>query len=175
MKIWSTGCSWTYGTGLLQPTDETYDSYIMKHVSDDDSWRLCKTRYSDAGHSNEYIFRTAIEIAEKMNKEEDVLLVQWSSPFRHEMVSTEGYVFYAPFDFVDTKFLYGRKNELYSTIGPKHINIDEFRKIGETKYKNIVVDVGQKFMNETYMELMSYSMQVSLYHLLKSIYKTHLT
>lgn len=167
MRVWSTGCSWTYGTGLKYPSNETYDSHIMKYVCNVGD--IYTYKYSDAGHSNQYIFRTAIEIAEKMNKEKDVMLVQWSSPFRQEVVTTEGYTYYLPFDFIDTKFLYGRKNELYNTIGPSNMNIDEFRKIGETKYKTIITEMGQKFMNKSYMELMSYNMQISLYHLLKSI------
>ena len=167
MKVWSTGCSWTYGTGLKFPSNETYDSHIMKYVCNVDDNYLYK--YSDAGHSNQYIFRTAIEIAEKMNKNEDVLLVQWSSPFRQEMVTTDGYAFYAPFDFIDTKFSFGRQNELYNEIGPQHLTIDEFRKNGEIKYKDIINQIGKQIMNKTYLELMSYNMQISLYHLLKSI------
>jgi hypothetical protein len=167
MKVWATGCSWTYGTGLSIPVNEMYHSIMIQHIIKDEyNW---KYNYSDAGHSNQYIFRTAIEIAEKMNKEEDVLLVQWSSPFRQEMITTEGYALHAPYDFVSTKFLYGRQNELYETIGPKNIHIDEFRKIGETKYKDIIIKMGKLFMNDTYMELMSYNMQISLHHLLKSL------
>jgi len=167
MRVWSTGCSWTYGTGLKFPSEETYVSHITEYVFND--CHASYYKYSDAGHSNQYIFRTAIEIAEKMNKEEDVLLVQWSSPFRQEIVTTDGFAFYAPFDFISTKFLYGRRNELYNTLGPKDIDKDEYAKIHEQRYKNIVTEFGQKFMNETYMELMSYNMQISLYHLLKSM------
>lgn len=167
MKVWSTGCSWSYGTGLKDPSNETYDSHIMKYVTNiGNDYRY---KYSDAGHSNNYIFRTAIEIAEKMNKDTDVLLVQWSSPFRQEVITTDGYGFHLPFDFVDMKFSYGRKNELYSTIGPKHIHIDEFKKIAETKYKDIVTEMGKKFINKNYMELASYNMQISLFYLLKSL------
>ena len=167
MKIWSTGCSWTYGTGLKFPSEETYDSHIMKYVTGIGYEQ--KYKFSDAGHSNQYIFRTAIEIAETMNREEDVLLVQWSSPFRQELITTDGCAFYAPFDFLSTKFLYGKKNELYSTLGPKSISKDEFDEIYGKKYKNIVQQIGKQFMNEVYMELMSYNMQISLYHLLKSL------
>lgn len=164
MKVWSTGCSWTYGTELNNPSTETYDSCIMKYVDNNQNYNECK--YSDSGHSNQYIFRTAIEIAEKMNKKEDILLVQWSSPFRQEMITTEGYAFYPPFDFCSLKFLYGRKHELYNI---NDFGIDDFRKIEENKYTDIIKKIGKNFMNENYMELISYNMQVSLYHLLKSI------
>jgi len=167
MKIWATGCSWTYGTGLDFPFNETYDSLMMQHITNNKyHWEY---NYSDAGHSNQYIFRTAIEIAEKMNKEEDVLLVQWSSPFRQELVSNSGSAFYAPFDFCSLKFLYGSNHRLYSELGPKNINIDDFRKIEEDKYMDTVKRYSKLFMNDTYMELMSYNMQISLHHLLKSL------
>lgn len=167
MRIWSTGCSWTYGTGLKDPSNQTYDSHIMRYVCNVGNNYIYK--YSDAGHSNQYIFRTAIEIAEKMNKEEDVLLVQWSSPFRQELVSKSGSAFYAPFEFVSLKFLYGLNQEKYNSLGPKNVNIDDFRKMEEDKYLDTIKKYSKLFMNETYMELMSYNMQICLYHLLKSI------
>lgn len=167
MKIWATGCSWTSGVGLKTPQYESYHSYVMQHISDTPpDW---KYNFSDAGHSNEYIFRTAIEIAEKMNKNEDVLLVQWTSPFRQELVTTDGIAFYSPFDFACLKFLYGNKYELYYEEGLGNINVDDFRKIQENKYISLVKQYSKTFMNEAYMELMSYNMQISLHHLLKSI------
>jgi hypothetical protein len=167
MKVWATGCSWTSGAGLQDPSHESYDTNIRKYVSDIIHWG--EYNYADAGHSNQYVFRTAIEIAEKMDKDKDVLLVQWTSPFRQELITTDGYSFYAPFDFITTKFLYGSKHELYYKLGPTDISVDEDMKNGQKKYKDIVQQIGKKFMNQNYMELMSYNLQISLYHLLKSI------
>lgn len=167
MKIWAVGCSWTYGVGLKYPSFETYDTHIINYIRNEQKYWECN--YSDAGMPNQFIFRNAIEIVEKMNKETDVLLVQWTSPFRQEMITTDGYAFYPPFDFASLKFLYGRNNELYDTLQLNNIQIDDFRKIGESTYKDIIKKIGKNFMNENYMELMSYNMQISLYHLLKSI------
>jgi hypothetical protein len=167
MKVWATGCSWTSGVELEYPWDESYHSRIMQHITDTTpAWGY---NFADAGHSNQYIFRTAIQIAEKMNKNEDVLLVQWTSPFRQELVTTDGVAFYSPFDFASLKFLYGNKHELYFEQGPENIHIDDFRKIQENKYMSVVKQYSKTFTNETYMELMSYNMQISLHHLLKSI------
>lgn len=167
MKIWATGCSWTSGVGLEFPSAETYDSCIINHIGNRQTrWEY---NYSEAGHCNHYIFRSAIEISEKMNKDEDVLLVQWTSPFRQELITNDGCAFYAPYDFACLKFLYGNRHELYSTIGPKDIHIDDFRKIQNKKYLDVVKQYSKTFMNETYMELVSYNMQISLHHLLKSI------
>ena len=167
MKVWATGCSWTSGVELEHPWGESYHSCIMQHITDTTpTWEY---NFADAGHSNQYIFRTAIQIAEKMNKNEDVLLVQWTSPFRQELVTTDGIAFYSPFDFASLKFLYGNKHELYFKQGPENIHIDDFRKIQENKYMSLVKQYSKTFINETYMELMSYNMQISLHHLLKSI------
>ena len=166
MQIWSTGCSWTYGTGLDYPSYEAYDSHIIKYVNGINAY---KYKYSDAGHSNQYVFRTAIEIAEKMNKDTDVLLVQWTSPFRQELVSKSGSAFYAPFEFVSLKFLYGLNHEKYNSLGSKNVNIDDFRKMEEDKYLDTIKKYSKLFMNEAYMELMSYNMQISLHYLLKSL------
>jgi hypothetical protein len=167
MQVWSTGCSWTYGTGIQFPSENTYITHVIKHTGGDSL--NYKFKYADAGHSNQYIFRTAIEIAEKMNKDTDILLVQWSSPFRQELVSNSGSAFYAPFEFTCLKYLYGLNHELYTTIGPKNIHFDDFRKMEEDTYMDIVKKYSKSFMNETYMELMSYNLQISLFHLLKSI------
>jgi hypothetical protein len=167
MKVWATGCSWTSGVELEYPSNESYDTNIRKYVSDLNHWG--GYNFADAGHSNQYVFRTAIEIAEKMNKEEDILLVQWTSPFRQELVSNSGSAFYAPFEFICLKFLYGLMNEKYDILGPKNIHIDDFRKMQENMYMDVVKRYSKLFMNETYMELMSYNMQISLHHLLKSL------
>jgi hypothetical protein len=167
MKVWATGCSWTSGAELQYPSHESYDTNIRKYVSDLNHWG--EYNLADAGHSNQYVFRTAIEIAEKMNKEEDILLVQWTSPFRQELITTDGIAFYAPFEFASLKFLYGNKFESFPLIGPKNISVDDFRKTKENQNLEFIVKYSKKFMNETYMELMSYNMQISLHHLLKSI------
>lgn len=167
MKLWATGCSWTSGAELEFPSFETYDSCMINHIGNEQKYWECN--YADAGHSNQYIFRTAIEIAEKMNKEKDVLIVQWTSPFRQELITNDGIAFYAPYDFACLKFLYGNKNELYYEKNSKNMSIDEFREIKEKQYMEVVKQYSKTFMNESYMELMSYNMQISLYYLLNSI------
>lgn len=166
MQVWSTGCSWTAGAELDDASYNSYDSLIIKYVGGINEYIY---KYADAGHSNQYVFRTAIEIAEKMNKDTDILLVQWTSPFRQELVSKSGSAFYAPFEFVSLKFLYGLNHEKYNRLGPKNIHIDDYRKIQKDKYIDTVKQYSKLFMNETYMELTSYNMQVALHHLLKSL------
>lgn len=162
MKVWSTGCSWTSGVGLQDCATESYDVLVMENIFPN-HYNYWNFRFSDAGHSNQYIFRMAIEIAEKMNKEEDVLLVQWTSPFRQEIVTDEGYAFYSPYDFVCLKFLYGNRLENLKE------NKDEIDLKAVKKYKKAVESFTENFTNKDYMELMSFNMQVSLYHFLKSL------
>jgi hypothetical protein len=166
MYVYSVGCSFTEGTGVL--SGDTYTRLINMHFNPG-GWNYADYEYAQAGHGNQYIFRTAIEIAEKMDKENDVLIVQWSSPFRQELMSKEEYAFTAPFDFVNLAFKYGNKNKNFFRKNLETASIDDEFKIADDKYKDFVKQYSDNFMSPRYMEIISFSMQVSLYHLLNAM------
>jgi len=78
MKIVSVGCSFTEGTGVGRQNAYT------RHVAD-----LCGCEYEnygEGGHSNKYVFRKVVGLLKNWNKD-DILLVQWTSPNREEVVT----------------------------------------------------------------------------------------
>ena len=85
MKIISIGCSFTAGLGVLQ--EESYTSQLSKYI------KCSNNNWGAAGHSNQYIFRKTIEILEKWNND-DILIIQWTNPNRDEIITNEGYLFY---------------------------------------------------------------------------------
>ena len=100
MKVYSVGCSFTSGTGVHHKNN--YTSELGKLL------RYDTMNYGEAGHSNQYIFRKVIELLKNWNNN-DILLIQWTSPVRDEIITKEGHVFTSPFsDWCNYEFLYGK-------------------------------------------------------------------
>ena len=101
MNIFSVGCSFTEGQGI-GGREHSYSKHLSKKL---DAYHF---NFGEAGHSNKYIFRKSIELLKKWNKN-DLLIIQWTNPFRDEIASNEGFLFYPPFaNFVSLGFLYGK-------------------------------------------------------------------
>jgi hypothetical protein len=160
MKIISIGCSFTAGLGVLQ--EESYTSQLSKYI------KCSNNNWGAAGHSNQYIFRKTIEILEKWNND-DILIIQWTNPNRDEIITNEGYLFYPPYTYwCDLSFLYGRNPE----PGLKKAGIydkDTFEKEIIKNKQNFVLEYANNFYNKDYQNILSFCFQYSLYGLLKNL------
>jgi hypothetical protein len=164
MKLYSVGCSFTEGSGVGRANAYT------KHLAD-----LLNCEYDnfgESGHSNLYIFRKAIELIKNWNKE-DLLIVQWTSPIRQELVSSDGYMFYPPNNkFVSLSYLYGQnvKHEL-KVLG---LNNEEVEKEIHKKYLPILTEHSENFINEKYQYEISFGYQIALFNLLENLGYKHI-
>lgn len=163
MKIVSVGCSFTEGTGVGRQNAYT------RHVAD-----LCGCEYEnygEGGHSNKYVFRKVVGLLKNWNKD-DILLVQWTSPNREEVVTKEGYIFYSPFNnFLSLEFLFGQ-NVANNPIGKnftkeKHIEIIQ-------NYKKVLNDYTENLTNIDYSDTMSICYQISLFNMLENLGIKHI-
>ena len=161
MNIFSVGCSFTEGQGI-GGREHSYSKHLSKKL---DAYHF---NFGEAGHSNKYIFRKSIELLKKWNKN-DLLIIQWTNPFRDEIASNEGFLFYPPFsNFVSLGFLYGNNPmpEL-KKIGIEDKN-DYDKKILKEK-QNYLIDYCENFFNENYLIESSFCFQLSLFGLLESM------
>lgn len=163
MKIVSVGCSFTEGTGVGRQNAYT------RHVAD-----LCGCEYEnygEGGHSNKYVFRKVVGLLKNWNKD-DILLVQWTSPNREEVVTKEGYIFYSPFNnFLSLEFLFGQ-DVANNPIGKnftkeKHIEIIQ-------NYKKVLNDYTENLTNIDYSDTMSICYQISLFNMLENLGIKHI-
>jgi hypothetical protein len=163
MKIVSVGCSFTEGTGVGRQNAYT------RHVAD-----LCGCEYEnygEGGHSNKYVFRKVVGLLKNWNKD-DILLVQWTSPNREEVVTKEGYIFYSPFNnFLSLEFLFGQ-NVANNPIGKnftkeKHVEIIQ-------NYKKVLNDYTENLTNIDYSDTMSICYQISLFNMLENLGIKHI-
>jgi hypothetical protein len=163
MKIVSVGCSFTEGTGVGRQNAYT------RHVAD-----LCGCEYEnygEGGHSNKYVFRKVVSLLKNWNKD-DILLVQWTSPNREEVVTKEGYIFYSPFNnFLSLEFLFGQ-DVANNPIGKnftkeKHIEIIQ-------NYKKVLNDYTENLTNIDYSDTMSICYQISLFNMLENLGIKHI-
>lgn len=163
MKIVSVGCSFTEGTGVGRQNAYT------RHVAD-----LCGCEYEnygEGGHSNKYVFRKVVGLLKNWNKD-DILLVQWTSPNREEVVTKEGYIFYSPFNnFLSLEFLFGQ-DVANNPIGKnftkeKHIEIIQ-------NYKKVLNDYTENLTNMDYSDTMSICYQISLFNMLENLGIKHI-
>ncbi len=163
MKIISVGCSFTEGTGVGRQNAYT------RHLAD-----LCGCEYEnygEGGHSNKYVFRKVVGLLKNWNKD-DILLVQWTSPNREEVVTKEGYIFYSPFNnFLSLEFLFGQ-NVANNPIGKnftkeKHVEIIQ-------NYKKVLNDYTENLTNIDYSDTMSICYQISLFNMLENLGIKHI-
>jgi len=163
MKIVSVGCSFTEGTGVGRQNAYT------RHVAD-----LCGCEYEnygEGGHSNKYVFRKVVGLLKNWNKD-DILLVQWTSPNREEVVTKEGYIFYSPFNnFLSLEFLFGQ-DVANNPIGKnftkeKHVEIIQ-------NYKKVLNDYTENLTNIDYSDTMSICYQISLFNMLENLGIKHI-
>lgn len=164
MKIYSVGCSFTEGCGVGRSNAYT------KHLAN-----LLECEYEnfgESGHSNLYIFRKAIELIKNWDKK-DLLIIQWTSPIRQELISSDGYLFYPPNNnFVDLSYLYGQnvKNEL-KLLG---LNNEEVEKDIQKKFEPILINHTENFINEKYQYEMSFAYEIALFNLLENLGYKHI-
>lgn len=160
MKVVSVGCSFTAGVGVEH--SQNYTTKLAEKLN-------CQfENYGEAGHSNQYIFRKTIELLKNWNSD-DILIVQWTSPFREEIITNEGYLFYPPWsNWFSLSFLYG-KNPMPGLEAVGIFDKDAFEKqiIKDKQIK--VIDYCENFYNEKYLEDLSFSFQLSLYGLLENM------
>jgi hypothetical protein len=158
MKLYSVGCSFTSGTGVHHKNN--YTSELGKLLR----WNVIN--YGEAGHSNQYIFRKVIELLKNWNNN-DILLIQWTSPVRDEIITNEGHVFTSPFsDWCNYKLVYGKHLEGLSKLG---ITYDEMDKKTISKYKNKVIEYSTNFFHHEYQLNLSFCFQYSLFGLLEKL------
>jgi len=158
-NIFSVGCSFTVGTGVEKQNN--YTSELGKLLQ----WN--PINYGEAGHSNQYIFRKVIELLKNWNNN-DILLIQWTSPVRDEIVTKDGYLFTSPFsDWCSYELLYGM--DLDYQLSKLGINKYEFDKITIPKYKNKVIEYSTNFFHHEYQLNLSFCFQYALFGLLEKL------
>jgi hypothetical protein len=159
MKVYSVGCSFTSGTGVHHKNN--YTSELGKLL------RYDTMNYGEAGHSNQYIFRKVIELLKNWNNN-DILLIQWTSPVRDEIITKEGHVFTSPFsDWCNYELLYGK--DLANKLSELKINKDELDKKTISKYQNKVIEYSTNFFHHEYQLNLSFCFQYSLFGLLEKL------
>ena len=164
MKLYSVGCSFTEGGGIGRKNSYTKQLADLLNCEYDN--------FGESGHSNLYIFRKAIELVKNWNKE-DILIIQWTSPIRQELVSSDGYMFYPPNNgFVSLSYLYGQnvKHEL-KVLG---LNNEEVEKEIHKKYLPILTEHSENFINEKYQYEISFGYQIALFNLLENLGYKHI-
>lgn len=149
-NIFSVGCSFTEGTGVK--IQNNYTSELAKLL------KFNAKNYAMPGQSNQYIFRKTIELLKNWNND-DILIIQWTSPTRDEIVTREGYTFTAPFsDWYRSEFITG-------------INTGNAERDLEiiSKYKNKVIDYSYDFFYKEYQLNLSFCFQFALFGLLERL------
>ena len=158
-KIFSVGCSFTSGTDVKK--ENNYTSELGKLLR----WNVIN--HGEAGHSNQYIFRKVIELLKNWNNN-DILLIQWTSPVRDEIVTKEGHLFTSPFsDWCSYQLLY--KTDLECELSKLRINKDELDKKTISKYKDKVIEYSTNFFHHEYQLNLSFCFQYSLFGLLEKL------
>lgn len=158
-KLFSVGCSFTAGTDVKK--ENNYTSELAKLLG----WN--PINYGEPGHSNQYIFRKVIELLKNWNNN-DILLIQWTSPVRDEIVTNEGNLFTSPFnDWCSYDFLYGTDTEAAFT--KLRTTKEEMDKKIISKYQNKVIDYSTNFFHHEYQLNLSFCFQYSLFGLLEKL------
>jgi len=162
MKIVSVGCSFTEGSGVGKSNAYT------KQLAD-----LCMCDYDnfgESGHSNQYIFRKVIELIKNWNND-DILIIQWTNPWREEIISNEGFLFYPPYtDWFSLRYFCDSDNIDEGLIKKGIIESKgNFEKKVLKEKQNSVIEYSSNFFNENYLDELSFCFQLSLYGLLESL------
>ena len=159
MKVYSVGCSFTSGTDVHP--NHNYTSKLGKLL------RWNPKNYGEPGHSNQYIFRKVIELLKNWNNN-DILLIQWTSPVRDEIITKDGHLFTSPFnDWCSYELLYGKDTE--STFIKLNTTKEEMDKKIISKYQNKVIDYSTNFFHHEYQLNLSFCFQYSLFGLLEKL------
>jgi hypothetical protein len=160
MKIVSVGCSFTEGAGVGRPNSFT------KYLAD-----LCNCTYNnfgESGHSNQYIFRKVIELIKNWNND-DILLIQWTNPWREEIITNEGFLFYPPYTNWFSLRYFCESDNIDEGLIKKGIleKKDIFEKKVLKEKSHSVSEYSDNFFNEKYLDELSFCFQLSLYGLLE--------
>lgn len=158
-NVISFGCSFTEGTGVDR--ENTYTSELGKLL------KFNSVNNGVPGHSNQYIFRRVIDLLKNWNND-DILIVQWTSPMRDEIVTNEGYLFTSPFsDWCSLEFLYGGRP--LPALSKMKIDKEELDKEIISKYQNKVIDYSIDFFNHEYQLNLFFCFQYALFGLLEKL------
>lgn len=163
MKIVSVGCSFTEGSGVGRINAYT------RHLAD--LMNCDYKNFAESGHSNGYIFRKIIQLINDWNND-DILIIQWTSPNRQTLVTNEGYSFYPPFiTFMSLEFLFGQ--DVANHPDAKEYT-DEKQKDIIKNHSNFLNEYEKKFSNFQYLDLISYGYQISIFNMLENLKIKHI-
>lgn len=158
-NVFSVGCSFTAGTGVAR--ENNYTSELANLL------KFNPQNHAASGHSNQYIFRKVIQLLKDWNND-DVLIIQWTSPTRDEIITKEGYLFTSPFhEWTSLEFLYGP--DPYPSLSKMGVDKDELEKNIISKYQNKVIDYSIDFFRKDYQLNLTFCFQFALFGLLEKL------
>ena len=179
-RIHSFGCSFTAGhDGNVDIGEEgvskreTYIEHLRELFIEKSLLNKSASRedhlfqYAHTGTGNHHIFRNVMSRLDQF-KENDIVIIQWTSPYRYELPHKEDDVYFSlPYNnwvvYPDT------------FKSPEDANPNFFNEIFKIKdYKKSTESVILNHMNEKWLREMSYHFQYALYNTLESLKIKHI-
>jgi hypothetical protein len=124
MKLFTIGCSFTEGQGLLRPHIESYTSILAEKL------QMEYFNFGACGMSNDYIFRKVFELLNSNTiHKEDILIIQWTHYTRKEL----------PTVFNEKEWYHTIPNSLHAYEDKVILERDGIKSV-QNKYKNLNPD-----------------------------------
>ena len=166
-NLWVFGCSFSDGQNMLPVKD--WDYQAAKRYSKLLSKELDygEKNFSESGASNFYIYRNVLKNLKDI-KTNDILIIQWTSPYRFEL-STKADDVYFSLPYIEFTIPHRAQfKEIPENDPPNKPNplIKEYKKLN--KYF-----IAQSY-NEKWLLESSYNLQFTLYHTLENLKVKHI-
>jgi hypothetical protein len=159
-NLWVFGCSFSVGQNMIPKKD--WDYQVAKRYSRLLSKELDynQKNLAECGASNFYIYRNVLKYLKDI-KTNDILIIQWTSPYRFELSTRVDDVYFS------LPYLDFTMPELGTTDGSE-INplIKEYKKLSNNF-------IAQSY-NEKWLLESSYNLQFTLYHTLENLKVKHI-
>ena len=168
-NLWVYGCSFTVGQSMIPENNQYYQAKKRYSKLLSKELNFTEKNLSECGASNFYIYRNVLKNL-KYIKTNDIVIIQWTSPYRFELSTRKDEVY---FPLPNTNYTSPHISEpaeddslarrSYSKINPL---IEEYKELNENF-------IAHSF-NEKWLLESSYNLQFTLYHTLENLGIKHI-
>ena len=166
-NLWIFGCSFSVGQNMIPEKDWQYQAKRRYSRLLSKELGYNQKNLAECGASNFYIYRNVLKYLKDI-KTNDILIIQWTSPYRFEL-STRADDVYFSLPYLDFTIPHRALFEsIPKTDPPQKPNplIKEYEKLS----KNFIA----QSYNEKWLLESSYNLQFTLYHTLESLKVKHI-
>ena len=168
-NLWVFGCSFTVGQGIIPSNEQYYQAKKRYSKLLSKELNFTEKNLSECGASNFYIYRNVLKNLKDI-KTNDIVIIQWTSPYRFELPTRKDDVYFSlPYtDYTIPELAEHGEDDsparrTYSKINPL---IKEYENLNE----NFII----RSFNKKWLLESSYNLQFTLYHTLESLKVKHI-